>query len=113
MEDKLKPCPFCGSPAEYIERVDDYGFVTGKPGTIEHVIECSNRKCPVVFLEATGKTYDDAVKNWNTRDTWANRLPDKQKVIDFLKELLESCRVRSNNADEEYSLVEELLKNLN
>jgi len=65
-EQNLLPCPFCGSPAEHFERVDEYGFFTSEPGTTEHVIECSNKKCPV-YLEAVGKTYKEAAKAWNKR----------------------------------------------
>lgn len=64
--DELKPCPFCGSPAEHFERVDEYGFFTSAPGTIEQVIQCSNRDCNIL-LEASGKTFEEAKAIWNTR----------------------------------------------
>lgn len=110
MADELLPCPFCGAEAETFQRDEIWGDSLKMP-PIEHVVRCSNMDCHV-FPEVAEKTFDEAVKHWNTRFDWANKIPDKQKVVDFLKELLESCRVRSINADEEYSLVEELLKNL-
>ena len=112
MSNELKHCPFCGSVVELVET--DWSTFTDS-GLITYEVVCPNWNCICAtgIGDAQFETKEAAIDAWNKRDTWANGLPDKQKVIDFLKDLLESCRVRSNNADEEYSLVEELLKNLN
>lgn len=62
-EHKLKPCPFCGSPAKLEELGDHHGpyFNLG----------CSNEKCPAnnmfyTWTEEEGSV-EDAVALWNRR----------------------------------------------
>lgn len=50
----LKPCPFCGSPAEF-----DY---EGEDGL--GAVQCTNRKCSVRIFDDR----DSAIEKWNRRE---------------------------------------------
>ena len=55
--DKIKPCPFCGSKAEIISFNYEYGTVT---------IGCTNEDCDITM----GKgffTDEEAIEHWNRR----------------------------------------------
>ena len=52
-----KPCPFCGSEAQY-GRYDISG---------EHYIKCPN--CAIVVMFDVDLSKEDAIKHWNTRRT--------------------------------------------
>lgn len=57
MDEKLKPCPFCGGEATYIKKIND----------IKSYIGCSNASCiaePFSFL-----VDEAAIKAWNRRVT--------------------------------------------
>ena len=56
----LKPCPFCGSPAQFAT-VD-----FGKPNQHEEVA-CSNNKCWVVPITWGSMSKEKAAENWNDR----------------------------------------------
>lgn len=57
MED-LKPCPFCGKPAEYRDDLSD----EGKGEYSNHVVMCT--ECTGC---QSGNTKEWAIYNWNTR----------------------------------------------
>jgi len=57
---EIKPCPFCGLPAECFKYFNDYA------------VECTTfknhkRVCPMNRLTATGHNRPTAIKNWNKR----------------------------------------------
>lgn len=96
----IVPCPFCGA-APVIEKTCVV--------KVEYVMSCP--LCGSVIM----KSHDlpSLIAKWNHRyyrDRWDNKLPDKSKVIEFLKELRESCKARSINADEEWNLTNELIE---
>lgn len=56
--EKLKPCPFCGGKAEYMEH-----FVNGDP---ERFISCS--KCDASSPTTSNYVdWEDSIKAWNKR----------------------------------------------
>lgn len=69
MSEKLKPCPFCGSPAVMIER---------KSGAGHYAIGCTRESC-IIFLPPNAKKNElhnyawcyshkeNAIAAWNTR----------------------------------------------
>jgi hypothetical protein len=72
-DEKLLPCPFCGSPADFT--YDEDGNGTG-------VVECANVRC-------AASIYDDyfaAVEKWNRRD---RLLAEQQERITELEARLE------------------------
>ena len=60
-DDRLLPCPFCGSPAEF--EYNDYNFETGEGDDGMGEVRCTNIECGVRFFD----DYDSAVKKWNRR----------------------------------------------
>jgi Lar family restriction alleviation protein len=74
MNNKLKPCPFCGGKV-YIDNEDCYGYEH-----IDFFVHCDN--CSLQFGFASQfETEEDAVKAWNTRKPI-------DKVIEQLEELV-------------------------
>lgn len=74
-EHKLKPCPFCGSPAKLEELGDHHGSY--------YNLGCSNEKCPAhsmfyTWTEEEGSV-EDAIAMWDRRDDTA------------VKKLVEAC----------------------
>lgn len=75
MTDKLKPCPFCGSPAAFV----------ALPVIRKHDVECGNFKCGVT---APGRDYfdtqEDASKAWNLRlaPSKTNAPPERKDQTD-------------------------------
>jgi hypothetical protein len=61
MEDKLKPCPFCGSEAKY--EYDDYDEETGEGDDGNGCVQCCNPLCGVGFHD----WIDSAIEKWNQR----------------------------------------------
>jgi len=65
--DELKPCPFCGSPAE----LDDYSIYDrwGRVGVRQSqiYIRCSNQDCPVRPETWGYKRKGWAIRGWNKR----------------------------------------------
>ena len=57
VSDKLKPCPFCGSPAK--ESFD--------ASNNEHWVLCSNDSCDIQPA-ASSRILNDVREMWNTRD---------------------------------------------
>lgn len=51
MNDELKPCPFCGGPAE---------IISGPPG-------CHYIRCQCCHASTDDRGYDRAIRSWNTR----------------------------------------------
>jgi hypothetical protein len=63
MDEELKPCPFCGSKAQYYGECDMVW------------IRCSNHDCRAERSCRSDKP-EDAVKNWNERKPqWTTKLP--------------------------------------
>ena len=58
-EEKLKPCPFCGSEAILQKRI--YGF-----GRVGFFVKCSNGECGIV-QDFTSQTKEAAIADWNGR----------------------------------------------
>lgn len=62
----LKPCPFCGEPAEV-----DRGSYVGVGEVERQIVEisCSNHccDCPAAELAVDGQSDDEAADLWNTR----------------------------------------------
>lgn len=83
MSDELKPCPFCGSPAQF-RRI---------PKTIDGIphVECSDISCRVLFCGITG---EDAMKKWNTRVEDA-KLAKAREMFGLLEDQIR----RIDNAD--------------
>lgn len=68
--DKLKPCPFCGSDAEYL------GTYIDEDGLKMHQVACSNFPACVCECVATGLTKEEAIEVWNTRpNPWHTGVP--------------------------------------
>jgi hypothetical protein len=57
---ELKPCPFCGSEAERMLKIDLF------TGCGAEAVQCSNEKCPAQPC-ARAKTSAVAARRWNTR----------------------------------------------
>lgn len=55
-DEELKPCPFCGSPAE---RIDN--------GYFKFFIRCSSKTCNVLVNASSDMSSEECVKDWNTR----------------------------------------------
>lgn len=65
---RLKPCPFCGEPADYDTRRPYRNIVTGERGT---GIAVSCTSCPVEIMlcreDVVGLELEQVVELWNTR----------------------------------------------
>ncbi len=59
---KLKPCPFCGSKAEF--GYSSLGPVNESPVLEFHCVDCKNDECSATI---SAKTKAKAVKAWNRR----------------------------------------------
>jgi len=57
MDNELKPCPFCGSPAKMESDEEEWGFA----------VSCSNTDCPVDATTYARSTAEEATEAWNTR----------------------------------------------
>lgn len=63
----LKPCPFCGAPAEYDSR---RWHPTPSPlGTTGHAVYCSSMSCNAE--NGIHETEEDAIEAWNARSALA------------------------------------------
>jgi hypothetical protein len=77
-EIELKPCPFCGSKAEW-----EYSWWG--------VVRCTNRDCHVSFAEGLGNDLDAAmnkvIARWNTRKLGCDceKYEDAQREIRYLQ----------------------------
>ena len=58
MNDKLKPCPFCGSEAKVVEEYD------GMIGENVYFVECCN--CRATFYNGNDNKIEE-IKKWNRR----------------------------------------------
>ena len=73
---ELKPCPCCGSKAEY--QWQESGTVS--PAQLDNVdIWCTNESCGLL-LRIDGKEPDDAFNVWNTRTEQGDK-PDHSELI--------------------------------
>jgi hypothetical protein len=77
---KLKPCPFCGAPAEF--EYTDYNHETGKGGDGMGHAQCTNRMCGIGFFDDR----DAAVEKWNSR------VKPNARLIAAAPDLLEALR---------------------
>jgi Lar family restriction alleviation protein len=90
---ELKPCPFCGGHAEFLERK--------MPAYLPWGIKCS--VCGITNNHHW--SYDDAVKTWNTRadDTTIQSLKDENAramaVIDTVMPLIDAAHGLSFGTD--------------
>ena len=79
---ELKPCPCCGSKAEY--QWQESGTVS--PAQLDNVdIWCTNESCGLL-LRIDGKEPDDAFNVWNTRTEQGDK-PD-HSVLDEAIEIV-------------------------
>ena len=63
MSEELKPCPFCGSPAN--QDFIDYGEVlSSEKGKVYESVTCSNEDC---FFYCGAEAGYMTAKQWNTR----------------------------------------------
>ena len=70
MEDRLKPCPFCGGEAELLNNGHDYFWVI-----------CMNRECG---CEMSGMdSLKAAYEQWNTRKPMDRIVEQLEKVMDY------------------------------
>jgi Lar family restriction alleviation protein len=83
MNNKLKPCPFCGGKV-YIDNEDCYGYEH-----IDFFVHCDN--CSLQFGFASQlETDEEVAKAWNTRKPM-------DKVVKHLEETREKDIPRINN----------------
>lgn len=84
----LKPCPFCGSLPEIIDRGD---FIA---------VQCQNDNCPICDpITAEGNDKIIAIKKWNTRhDMGKKQELNRSELIDFM------VIFDKNNYPEDYNL---------
>jgi hypothetical protein len=64
-ESRIKPCPFCGSPAEIVEEEVE---LTCKTSVTYYDIWCTNKEC--YLSEGAGwsfNTQEEAINKWNER----------------------------------------------
>lgn len=62
MEDRLKPCPFCGGEAKLSINKTNQGQVS-----IVSCSECTCRKTLLKYPFYEGSIEQDAIEDWNTR----------------------------------------------
>lgn len=65
MMEELKPCPFCGSKAEFLKHSDADGYFR----RIEEMfdVRCTNSKCYLADGAEFWLTQERAAELWNTR----------------------------------------------
>ena len=73
-ETKLRPCPFCGCPAEF----DPLSLGVG--------VYCTNEDCSVYPETGYYKTQQEAIAAWNTR-------PLEDELVETLKFVQEHCQL--------------------
>jgi hypothetical protein len=64
MMSDLKPCPFCGSEANWdMDPCDEYDPETGEGDEGLIILECSNKKCGISFEGYMNTVFD----KWDSR----------------------------------------------
>ena len=88
---ELKPCPFCGRPAEKLQAQYSEGI---KSYTVD-AIECQSKGCEACICRKPWETYEDLVERWNNRVD--NEL---MEIVAWFVEVVNTdswaCRVYSN-----------------
>ena len=81
MDQKLKPCPFCGSPAQLCEHRSRFFLITKST----YWVRCSYRKCKMMLRTPDNESKEEAIGIWNNREK-VNNNNNKNNQLDYFNE---------------------------